>query len=351
MSRGARVRSVGALGSFRAALGVYIEELENALAGAESETSRAVDWLRGTQLSYWSKEIVRRQEQVTRAKSAMFRAEAHTSRELGKSNVDERKALERAKLALREAERKRDVTKKLGVSLDRVATTYRGQVSGLSRLVSGDLPEAMELLKRLEKGLDEYIAYSPNEGGGESGGLGSSGVSSYARGAGEELKVEGEVVARWSSLLPTRQQRRLSKPVCLQGGRTRLIDHAGEVELESVLGEMSDDERVATPHGDRVLFVRGWAEAEQLLVYRSVKPSIGDSGWVIASAGCLRSRSEFDPDAEIGWVRAGELLGRYPELEGLMSYPFECGALLGVDEAGLGRCVSGVVDERRELSR
>jgi len=131
MSRGARVRSIGALTELRAALAVFVEELETALASAESEAGRTVDWLRGTQLSYWSSEIVRRQELVTRSRSALFRAEAHTPRELGKSNVDERKALERAKHSLKEAEVKHEHTKRLGVQLERAATTYRGQVLSL----------------------------------------------------------------------------------------------------------------------------------------------------------------------------------------------------------------------------
>lgn len=349
MARGARVRSVEVLGSLRAAIGVYIEELEGALAGAESETNRTIDWLRGTQLAYWSKEIVRRREIVTRAKSAMFRAEAHTPREMGKSNVDERKALERAKRALKEAEIKHEQTKRLGISLERVATTYRGQVSQLARLASGDLPEAMELLKRLERGLDNYLAFRPQDPNASDAGAGAHAGKSIANTRTNSHPQQG-VAARWSSLLPTRQQRRESQSGELGSLTGPLVRHESVDAIAAYSKQIAAEQQTPTPLADRVLLIEGWKQAESLLFYRSDKPTIGDSGWVLADAEAVRARGESEPHAALSWVRAEDLVETFPEIDTLLAFPFETGVVLGEPAVGRGRLVDLWIDERRTRS-
>ena len=97
MNQGANVRSIEALGELRSALAVYEEEAAAALSMAEADIVRTIDRIRAHNIPHWKKEITRREEMLTRAKSDLARAQM-TDHSMGpKSTVDERKAIARAR--------------------------------------------------------------------------------------------------------------------------------------------------------------------------------------------------------------------------------------------------------------
>jgi len=160
MARAARVTDVGAVREFRAALLEFIQEACSAIDQADAEVQRTELWLRLDRLPHWKAEARRRAERVSRARSELAQAEAAKS--MGKtSTVDERKALERAKRELAEAEDKVAATSRWIREFERQSHQYRAQVQQLRSFVEGRMAGSAELLRALEARLDEYLATAP----------------------------------------------------------------------------------------------------------------------------------------------------------------------------------------------
>jgi hypothetical protein len=150
----ARVTSISALREFRLALSKYRSEAAAALIEAESEIQRTLVWLRHDRLSYWQKELRKRQELLTRAKSDMYR---HiVASDSPRASVDQKKGLEKAKRQLDEAEAKLLAIKRHIRILDHELVLYRGEVQGLNGMIESDLVMAESRLERMAADLEAY---------------------------------------------------------------------------------------------------------------------------------------------------------------------------------------------------
>ncbi len=169
MSGSARVTDVSAVREFRAALLEFIEDAKLALVTGDSHTGRVKQWLEHDRLPHWKKEIRRREELLTRAKGALIRAELAPN--TGKvSVVDERKAVERAKRDLEEAERKFAATKTWLREFERARFEYDGGVQAARADVDGRLAHGADVLGKMGDRLDEYLAGGMPERAGRSEG-------------------------------------------------------------------------------------------------------------------------------------------------------------------------------------
>ncbi|MBC7771063.1 MAG: hypothetical protein H7210_01080 [Pyrinomonadaceae bacterium] len=150
----ARVTSISALREFRLALAKYRSEAAAALIEAESNIQRTLVWLRHDRLSYWQKELRKRQELLARAKSDMYR---HiVASDSPRASVDQKKGLDKAKRQLDEAEAKLTSIKRAIRILDHELVLYRGEVQGLSGMIESDLVMAESRLERMADDLDAY---------------------------------------------------------------------------------------------------------------------------------------------------------------------------------------------------
>src|SRR6185295_3410310 len=101
----ARVESIDALKSFKAALIKFAEGANVALADAESDIARTVNWLENEQASYWQSEHRKRTELVGRCQEAVrMKRIFKDSSGRQQSAVEEEKALRIAQLKLEEAQ-------------------------------------------------------------------------------------------------------------------------------------------------------------------------------------------------------------------------------------------------------
>ena len=75
MGKRARVTSIDALRRFQPALTKFVEETRAALIAANSDAGRTLTWLKREQLGHWKREVRRRRDDVTRAKSEVMRKE------------------------------------------------------------------------------------------------------------------------------------------------------------------------------------------------------------------------------------------------------------------------------------
>lgn len=155
------VQSIEVIREFRAHLLRFGEDAKNALAATEMEISRMVDWLTNDRRLYWEGQIRRRREEVSQAKSEMFRK--RTSQMHGRdANISEqRENLRIANLRLQEAEEKLERVRRWVTPLQQAIMEYRGRSRPLADLAEADLGNSVALLDRMIVALEEYAATAP----------------------------------------------------------------------------------------------------------------------------------------------------------------------------------------------
>jgi len=340
MPSSARVTSIDALRKFRTALVRFEEEAGMALAQADTEAMRTIDWLKGDRLSYWKAEKLRREEKLKSAKSELSRAQTMTSDMSPKSFVDQKKAVERAKRAVQEAAEKQAATRRWIRELSKEYMMYKGRVQPLATDLSARLPAARHTLEQMAQRLDEYTQIeSPSSAPGAEGvsgnnaaNAGASGGMGMARGVADTDRV------RWSHRVPTRPQRQRVPMGALDavperwpmsdGSRREgpLLEPEAQQLLQRVIASLDSKDAAArtepVPSQDKIIVSAGWFEAPRLLLHRHEKPGLGDSGWFIGDA------DHESPATPMVAVRAGELLAAMPALTPLLSLPRATAALI-----------------------
>ena len=153
----ANVRSIDALQRLRVALIRCHEELTMAISEADGTVDRAVAWVERDRVPHWRMRIQRLGEEVNDARSALFRKQTVTSSADSKpSVVDEKKALDRAKAALDDAERRSQRSRAWAAEMPRQQALYKGGTSMLAAMVERDLPMAIAALERMSLALERY---------------------------------------------------------------------------------------------------------------------------------------------------------------------------------------------------
>lgn len=158
MSEGAGITNLEAIERFRAALLEFIHDGANALGEADSEVDRIQIWLEREQKIHWQQEHRRRSEEVTRAKSALYRKQLTvSSKDRPPSAVDEKKALQKAQARLEESETKLRRIKHWSVQLGQEAARYKAATSSLAAVFERDLPASADMLKRALAAIEQYL--------------------------------------------------------------------------------------------------------------------------------------------------------------------------------------------------
>jgi hypothetical protein len=156
MTRSANVLSTDALDTLRAAVLKFGEKGVNALASADTEVRRTCDYVK-ERFRFWTLEVRARQEDVTRAKSALAFARAmRDNRSVGAS--EQEIMLKKAQARLREAEEKLEACKRWLQSLPDILREYEARVKQLSGFIESELPKAAIFLKGRSAALEAYLA-------------------------------------------------------------------------------------------------------------------------------------------------------------------------------------------------
>lgn len=153
----ANVLSIDALQRLRSAMIRCREEMALALAESDSEVQRAVVWVERDRIPHWRRRIQQLSEDVNDARSALFRKQTVTSSKDSKpSVVDEKKALERCRAQLADAEQRLQRSRSWANALPREQSVYKGSLSALASMVDRDLPAAILALERMSVALERY---------------------------------------------------------------------------------------------------------------------------------------------------------------------------------------------------
>ena len=155
----ADVRSIEVIDAFRTTLAGFVDAGRAALIEAESDLEKTILWLDRDRVAHWNRQIKKRQELLTRAKSELYRKQMQTSAKGGRAgDSDERKNLQRAERHLEEARRGLEATRSWIRRLDRERTLYKAAVSPLASALDHDLPHAIGLLRRMGENLEAYTS-------------------------------------------------------------------------------------------------------------------------------------------------------------------------------------------------
>lgn len=164
MKDAARITSVDALNRFKAALAEFTDNARLALRNADGDVSRLRWWVEREQAEHWKRQLKVRQRKLAEAKSELYRAKLQSS-DSRASTVIERKAVERAEHAIREAEHKLERVKYWTRTIDREMMIFRGQTSSLGGMLERDMPKAIARLNRMMDALEKYVKLqAPTDG-------------------------------------------------------------------------------------------------------------------------------------------------------------------------------------------
>lgn len=336
MASPARVTSIEALRRFSGALVRFEEEAGMALAQADTEALRTIDWLKGDRLAYWKAEKTRREEALKTARSQLSRAQTMTSELSPKSFVDQKKAVERAKRAVEEAEQKQAATRRWIRELSKEYMMYKGRVQPLATDLSARIPAARHTLEQMATRLDEYtqIEAPTSQSQPATGQVGAGPVSGMGVSPGERDPDR----IRWWHRVPTRPQRQRTPMGTLEavpshwlqrdGSRREgpLLEPPAQKKLQRVLASLAGPGEAGclepVPVQDKVIVSTGWADASRLLLHRHEKPALGDSGWYLSDA------DQETLTQPLVAVRVQEIIAALPELEPLLALPRSTAVLM-----------------------
>jgi hypothetical protein len=162
----ANVKSIDALRDFRTALVTFAEGADQTLSSVNVEIARMIDWLQHDQLKYWQHEHRRREDAVGEARADLNRCLMSKGAGEGGQCSDQKKALDKAKRRLAEAEDKLEKVKHWSRAIEQEVSEYRGPAQQLGNMLVADLPKAFAVLDRKVAMLEAYADIMP--GGGSS---------------------------------------------------------------------------------------------------------------------------------------------------------------------------------------
>lgn len=194
MAGEANIGDVAALEEFRRALIRFREELGVAIAEADSEIKSTFIWLERDRMLHWRRAVPRHEEELTSAKTALFRKEMQTMGTGQRpSTIDEKKAVERMKRRVEDARERLEFTRRWLVTLERDVSLYKGAMSPVQALYDRELPDAILRLRNMTLALEAYLA-TPTVGLAEQVERARAKVASMRR-AGEARTAEEEALA------------------------------------------------------------------------------------------------------------------------------------------------------------
>ncbi|MBN1846031.1 MAG: hypothetical protein JW810_10130 [Sedimentisphaerales bacterium] len=360
MSRFAKVGSLDALKELRTHLCLFSHTAATALEEAGSESQRLLIWLKQTQYRHWKVELRRRTERFQAAKLELKRKQDIETSPLGGSYsfIDEKKALAAAQRALEEAQRKLKNIQRWIPLLERESLSFRGSAQGLMDLAEVGIPNACAALDRMMDSLEAYLKLAPEaqrpepmavaapESAGDLAELSSMARSDDAPPAGPP----GDYAALRKNTPPPETRQNSPRGTCpdLFGG----AETPGIADLPQAIHLADNRDPVADEQTVLIGPARGGGPSLYMERCRPAGP--GDSGWFVGCRDLSDSTGDTDnndntddpdnlKDIECRRVPAGELLGRYPALAGILDLPVGC--LVVWD----GPAVQAVVDAENKV--
>lgn len=160
MADSARILATEAMAEARETLAEYAESVGRVLSGVDVDIQRTAQWLQHDRPAYWKHQVRQREDEVLRAKAAIASKQLAAAPEPA-SVVEERKALDRAKRRLQEAQKRQEATRRWAVVFEREAMRYKGAAQPLRAMIAGQIPAGLARISGMMESIEEYLAVRP----------------------------------------------------------------------------------------------------------------------------------------------------------------------------------------------
>jgi transposase len=161
----ARVTSIDAVKEFRETLVIFCENVRAGLCANEMESRHVLDWLMSQQPGYWTRQLRERQKELAQAQADMHRMKMMRAQGMKVDDIEQKKALERAKARVEEAEEKLELVRRWSRLLQQAMNEYLMRARRLADLVEGNPPPNVVFIDRVIASLEAYLKVAPPTSG------------------------------------------------------------------------------------------------------------------------------------------------------------------------------------------
>jgi hypothetical protein len=158
MADQAKVTSLDALDSFRAAAIIFMTKARTAVDQGSDEVRRARQWLEHDRRPYWENEVKRRTRNMERAEQELLSARYS---EFNDTQTMQRSAVRKAKEAVAEAEDKLRRIKGWSRNFDTSFDPLVRKLDVLRQYLENDIPKAITYIVQVQRTLEAYAEVSP----------------------------------------------------------------------------------------------------------------------------------------------------------------------------------------------
>jgi len=163
MSTQVNVESLEAVEAVRMALAAFVDRVGDALTELGAEMRRMQDWLEHDRPRYWKTQVRLAMDQVHEAQQALHRCLMFPVAGERPSCHEERAALKKAQARLAYCEEKVERVRHWQRTVQHELFEYEGRISQLVKLVEIDVPQAIGLLAKIIRHLEEYQSLRTND--------------------------------------------------------------------------------------------------------------------------------------------------------------------------------------------
>jgi hypothetical protein len=161
MAETARVTSLDAVKEFRETLVIFCENVRAGLCANDMESRHILDWLLSQQPAYWSRQLRDRQEEMAQAQADLHQIKMRRAQGARVDDIEQKKALERAKERIEEAEEKLVKVRRWGRAVQQSIDEYQTRARRLESLVEGNPPRSVVVLDRMIASIESYLQVAP----------------------------------------------------------------------------------------------------------------------------------------------------------------------------------------------
>jgi exonuclease VII large subunit len=158
MSGPAKVHSTDAIEAVRLALVIFVDRVTDALAELSSEMRRVQEWLEHDRPKHWKNQIRLAMDQAHEAQQALHRCLMFPIADERPTCYEERAELKKAKARLEYCQEKSDRVRHWQQTMRHELFEYEGRMSQLVKLIEIEVPQAIGVLNRIIRNLEEYHA-------------------------------------------------------------------------------------------------------------------------------------------------------------------------------------------------
>jgi len=158
----AHVQSLESINAVRGALTTFADQVRDALVELDAEMRRVSQWLQHDRPRHWKTQIRQAGDELHEAQQALHRCLMFPVAGERPSCYEERAALKRAQARLAYCEQKAERVRHWQRTLEHELFEYEGRISQLVRVVEIDAPQAIGVLHKIVRHLEEYQSLRAN---------------------------------------------------------------------------------------------------------------------------------------------------------------------------------------------